>query len=87
MAVPNLKNVSKNKLAALKKKAWKKQVLEVVDILYRGLLPDYIVLGGGNSKKFKHPEELPEHCRLGDNANAFLGGFRMWEEEWEKGIG
>jgi polyphosphate glucokinase len=34
------------------------------------------VLGGGNAKKLK---ELPPLCRLGDNANAFKGGFRMWE--------
>lgn len=24
---------------------------------------------------------LPEGCRAGDNANAFLGGFRLWEGE------
>jgi polyphosphate glucokinase len=36
---------------------------------------DYIVLGGGNSK---HLKELPPNCRLGDNANAFKGGFRLW---------
>jgi hypothetical protein len=22
--------------------------------------------------------DLPPHCRLGDNANAFKGGFSMW---------
>ena len=38
--------------------------------------PDDVVLGGGNAKKLK---ELPPLCRLGDNANAFKGGFRMWE--------
>jgi polyphosphate glucokinase len=35
------------------------------------------VLGGGNVKKL---EALPPHCRAGDNANAFRGGFRLWEE-------
>jgi polyphosphate glucokinase len=68
------------------KKEWKKHVLHVIDILYKGILPDYIVLGGGNSKKFKDPAELPEYCRIGDNANAFLGGFRMWDDEWKNGI-
>ena len=68
------------------KKEWKKNVLEVADILYNGLLPDYIILGGGNSKKFKDDDKLPTYCRRGDNANAFLGGFRMWDEEWEKGL-
>lgn len=35
-----------------------------------------VVLGGGNVKKFK---ELPPGCRAGDNANAYLDGFRLWE--------
>ena len=25
-------------------------------------------------------KELPPGCRAGDNANAFLGGFRLWED-------
>jgi len=36
-----------------------------------------VVLGGGNVKKLK---ALPKGCRAGDNANAFLGGFRLWED-------
>jgi polyphosphate glucokinase len=35
-----------------------------------------VVLGGGNVKKLK---KLPKSCRAGDNANAFIGGFRLWE--------
>ena len=42
---------------------------------------DVIVLGGGNVKKLK---ELPPGCRAGDNANAFLGGFRMWENPCDR---
>ncbi len=58
------------------KKKWRKNVEEVVENL-RGIFePDDIVLGGGNVKQLK---ELPEGCRAGDNANAFVGGFRMWE--------
>ena len=30
----------------------------------------------GNAKLSK---KMPPLCRLGDNANAFKGGFRMWE--------
>jgi predicted NBD/HSP70 family sugar kinase len=41
------------------------------------LQPDDVVLGGGNVEKLK---ELAPGCRAGDNANAFLGGFRMWED-------
>lgn len=25
-------------------------------------------------------KKLPPGCRAGDNANAFIGGFRVWEE-------
>jgi len=26
-------------------------------------------------------KKLPKGCRVGDNANAFLGGFRLWRKE------
>jgi polyphosphate glucokinase len=58
------------------KKAWRKHVEDIVESLVAALEPDDVVLGGGNAKKLK---ELPPLCRLGDNANAFKGGFRMWE--------
>jgi polyphosphate glucokinase len=60
------------------KKRWRKSVEDVVEKLSLALEPDEIVLGGGNVKKLK---ELPPHCRPGDNFNAFLGGFRMWNLE------
>jgi polyphosphate glucokinase len=59
-------------------KKWRQHVADVVAILIAALEPDDVVLGGGNVKKLK---ELPPHCRAGDNANAFLGGFRLWEEK------
>ena len=58
------------------KKAWRKHVEEVVESLVAALEPDDVVLGGGNAKKLK---EMPPLCRPGDNADAFKGGFRMWE--------
>jgi polyphosphate glucokinase len=58
------------------KKAWRKNIEDVVESLVAALQPEDVVLGGGNAKKLK---ELPPLCRLGDNANAFKGGFRMWE--------
>ncbi|MGX9428054.1 MULTISPECIES: ROK family protein [Bradyrhizobium] len=58
------------------KKAWRKHVEDVVEHLVAALQPEDVVLGGGNAKLLK---ELPPLCRLGDNANAFKGGFRMWE--------
>ena len=59
------------------KKKWRKHVADVVAYLIAALQPDDVVLGGGNVNKLK---ELPPGCRAGDNANAFLGGFRMWED-------
>ena len=57
------------------KKKWRKHVADVVARLIAALEPDDVVLGGGNAAKLK---ELPPRCRLGDNANAFPGGFRLW---------
>jgi polyphosphate glucokinase len=59
------------------KKKWRRHVADVVAGLIAALQPDDVVLGGGNVKKMK---ELPRGCRAGDNANAFLGGFRLWEQ-------
>jgi polyphosphate glucokinase len=59
------------------KKKWREAVSDVVARFVAALEPDDVVLGGGNVKKLK---ELPPGCRAGDNANAFLGGFRVWEE-------
>src|SRR5262245_23023691 len=64
-------------LKRLGKKKWREAVNDVVARLVAALEPDDVVLGGGNVKKLK---ELPPGCRVGDNSNAFLGGFRMWDE-------
>ena len=68
--------VGARSLAKRGKKKWRSHVAEVVNCLIAALEPDDVVLGGGNVKKLK---ELPKGCREGDNANAFLGGFRLWE--------
>jgi polyphosphate glucokinase len=59
------------------KKKWRSFVTDVVKRLVAALEPDDVVLGGGNVKKLK---ELPSRSRAGDNDNAFLGGFRVWEK-------
>jgi polyphosphate glucokinase len=63
-------------LARKGKKRWRRHSLSVIAHLIAALEPDDTVIGGGNARKLK---ELPPNCRLGDNANAFLGGFRLWE--------
>jgi polyphosphate glucokinase len=64
-------------LKRLGEKKWAHHVRCVVDIFSKALRPDEIVLGGGNAKRLG---QLPPHCRLGDNAYAFTGGFRLWEQ-------
>jgi polyphosphate glucokinase len=58
------------------KKKWRKNVAKITEKLKEALAADYVVLGGGNSKKLK---KVPEGARLGKNDNAFKGGFRVWE--------
>jgi predicted NBD/HSP70 family sugar kinase len=59
------------------KKKWRKHVATVATKLKAALEADYVVLGGGNSKKLK---KLPPGARLGNNGNAFLGGFSLWQK-------
>lgn len=60
----------------LGKKKWRKHVRFMVERFSAAMHPDEIVIGGGNAVKLK---EMPPGCRLGDNPNAFLGGFRLWK--------
>ena len=68
--------VSEQALERMGKKKWRKHVADVIERLSAALEPDEIVIGGGN---VRHLKELPPHCRAGDNANAFAGGFKLWE--------
>src|SRR5256712_4884990 len=63
-------------LERLGKKNWRRHVADVVERLKDALEVEYVVLGGGNAK---HLKKLPPDTRLGDNQNAFVGGFRLWE--------
>jgi polyphosphate glucokinase len=63
--------------ARLGKQRWCHHVLTIIDLFMAALVVDYVVLGGGNSRHISSP---PKHVRLGDNDNAFVGGFRLWAE-------
>ena len=58
---------------------WQRDVEDVVSRLMAALQPEDVVLGGGNVHQL---DTLPPGCRAGDNANAVLGGFRLWEQ-WQ----
>src|SRR5438477_12510507 len=63
------------------KRKWRSYVTDVVKRLVAALEPDDVVLGGGNVHKLK---KLPPGSRAGDNNNAFLGGFRLWQQSKER---
>jgi polyphosphate glucokinase len=65
-------------LGRLGRKKWKIHVFDVVDLLLKALVADYAVLGGGNARLL---DSLPPHTRRGSNANAFRGGFRLWQHD------
>jgi predicted NBD/HSP70 family sugar kinase len=64
-------------LERMGKKKWRRYVAKIAKSLKTALDADYVVLGGGNSKKLK---KLPQGARFGNNENAFLGGFRLWQK-------
>jgi len=57
---------------------WRRDVEDVVGRLIAALEPEDVVIGGGNIHQL---QTLPAGCRAGDNANAFLGGFRLWVDD------
>jgi polyphosphate glucokinase len=64
-------------LKRLGKKKWRRKVLDVTADFRRALLPDYVVLGGGNAAQL---DSLPPKTRRCSNAAAFRGGFRLWTQ-------
>jgi len=63
-------------LKRLGRKKWRQSVADVAERLRAALGADDVVLGGGNAKQLKN---APAGTRLGDNAKAFVGGFRLWD--------
>jgi polyphosphate glucokinase len=64
-------------LERLGKQKWRAHVNQVIVQLAERLAAEYTVIGGGNARLLS---ELPPQTKLGENANAFLGGFRLWTE-------
>ena len=63
-------------VALLGEKKWKREVIYAVTQLRRSFIADYVVLGGGNVRRF---DTFPKGIEPGRNENAFLGGKRLWE--------
>ncbi len=68
-------------LKGVRKKTWERLVAAVAMRFSAAIHLDDLVVGGGNAKKLSY---LPTGCRVGSNANAFLGGFRIWKEEEQR---
>ena len=64
-------------LERLGREKWQKRVETITERFVSALLLDDVVIGGGNAKKLTR---LPQGCRMGDNANAFRGGFQLWQK-------
>jgi predicted NBD/HSP70 family sugar kinase len=64
-------------LQRLGKRRWRKHVESVAQAFHHVLQLEDIVIGGGN---VRHLDGLPPFCRAGNNALAFVGGFRMWDD-------
>jgi polyphosphate glucokinase len=60
-------------------KHWRKLVKDVIERLVAATEPEDVVIGGGN---LAHLNKLPKGCRAGNNAYAFIGGFRMWDDAY-----
>ncbi len=71
--------VGKRGLDRMGQKRWEKAVHDVVARLKAATVADYVVLGGGNTKLLK---KMPADSRPGSNENAFVGGTRIWQEQF-----
>jgi polyphosphate glucokinase len=58
-------------------KKWRHHVFKVVELLADATVADYGVIGGGNARLLT---DLPPRTRRGNNAHAFRGGFRLWQD-------
>jgi polyphosphate glucokinase len=67
--------LSRAGLKRLGQRKWRRALAEAVEFLKAAFEADYIMLGGGNTKKVGQP---PPWSRLGSNQCAFRGGYRLW---------
>jgi polyphosphate glucokinase len=61
------------------KRRWQHYVIDVATRLTAAMQADNLLIGGGNARHLRGElVRLPEHTRLGGNADAFRGGMRLW---------
>jgi polyphosphate glucokinase len=58
---------------------WRRHVYDVCQRLVAAMQSQSLLIGGGSARRLaKHLDKLPPDTRLGSNADAFRGGFRLW---------
>lgn len=65
-------------LQRLGRKRWTQHVIKIAALLRFGLQAHEVVLGGGQTEALT---SVPDDLRIGSNANAILGGYRLWDDE------
>jgi polyphosphate glucokinase len=75
-------DIGEKGLKRLGKKKWRRHVLDVVDRLKAALEVKDVVVGGGNATLLR---SMPKGVRLGSNAHAFTGGYRLWAKQSRSG--
>ncbi len=74
------KHLGREGFKRLDEAAWRLAVIDAAQSLLNAMSADYAVLGGGKARLL---EPLPARLRSGGNHDAFIGGFRMWEQPLE----
>lgn len=69
--------VSDRTLKTAGRAKWRENLWDVVERLRNAMLPEYVVIGGGNVHQL---DVLPQGVRRGNNDLAFVGGFRLWRD-------
>ena len=65
-------------LRDLGKKKWNRRVVKAVAVVHSLVLPDAILIGGGNAKHIT--KDLGPTVRLVDNNTGLLGGIKLWQD-------
>jgi hypothetical protein len=69
--------VGRKGLEELGVRKWSAAASSIIVDLRHAFAAEYVMVGGGNASLI---DPLPPHARRGGNADAFVGGSRLWEE-------
>jgi predicted NBD/HSP70 family sugar kinase len=67
----------------LGRKRWREAVLDTIERLSTAIEAESVVVGGGLAKEL---EAVPANARIGSNELAFVGGFRLWNDQLPRSL-